>query len=78
MHVMMQMTTMLGLKLMKKEPFMIHRWSARMNCLNKILSMMKSLAMMFMSLMMMSPMMMTAMMMSLVMMSLRVSEPLSS
>ena len=67
MHVMMQMTTMLGLKLMKKEPFMIHCCPVRMNCLNKTLSMMKSLAMMFMSLMMMS----------LVMMSLRVSKPLS-
>ena len=35
MHVMMQMTTMLELGLMKKEPFMIHRWSMRMDCLNK-------------------------------------------
>ena len=69
MHVMMQMTAMLRLKLMKKKPFMIHHWSVRMNCLNKTLSMMKSLVMMFMSLMMMSPMMMTITMMSLVMMS---------
>ena len=43
MHVMMQMTAMLRLKLMKKKPFMIHHWSVRMNCLNKTLSMMKSL-----------------------------------